>query len=184
MDLSNNAVEIIPRLFLGPYEAAKNLEFIEQNNISVIVNCTRNLENCFSLNFKKSLEEAPLEVQQWIKDNCTSYIKYYRIPIDDKDTIEENELFYNETSKVLPELIELYLSGKTILVHCLAGIQRSASLVVIMLVYLLEISLEDALVFLEMRKPNVFFFGSNVHFKVGLNTLFEKAFLKKRLSQK
>ena len=42
-----NAIEIFDRLFLGSYESAKDLQFIQKNNINVIVNCTKNLNFLF-----------------------------------------------------------------------------------------------------------------------------------------
>ncbi len=161
--------EIIERIYLGPYESAKDLQFIQKNNISVIVNCTKNLPDCFSY-LKVSIKEAPKEVQEWIKAN-SYHVEYFRIPIDDNETLKENEEFYIHTKEILPKVLELYNSGETILVHCLAGVQRSASFVAILISKLLEISVEDAISIIQIKKPNTFFFGTRFHFLPALEKL-------------
>ncbi len=163
------AEEIIDRIFLGPFEAAKDLQYIQKNNIQVIVNCTKDLPNCFNY-LKVNLDNAPPDVAKWIKEN-SYHIEYYRIPVDDRDSLEENEIFYLNSKEILPKIIELYNSGETILVHCLAGVQRSASFVAILISKLLDISLEDAISIIQIKKPNTFFFGSRYHFMPALEKL-------------
>lgn len=165
----DTSVEIIDRIFLGSYESAKDLQFIRKQNITVIVNCTKNLNDIFSY-LKIPIAEAPLEIQQWIKSN-SYYIEYFRIPVDDLDKLEENELFYHKTKEILPKIIELYDSGQTILVHCLAGVQRSASFVSILISCLMNISVDDAISIVQIKKPNTFFFGTKYHFIRALHQL-------------
>jgi hypothetical protein len=81
--------EIIPNLFLGSVEASKDYDFIENKKISIIVNCSKDLKNEYQLNLLKPIEEAPLEIQEWLYNN-SYYIKYYRIPVDDNG--KDNEI--------------------------------------------------------------------------------------------
>ena len=40
--------EILPNLYLGSIEASQDFNFIGSNNISVIVNCSKDIDNKFS----------------------------------------------------------------------------------------------------------------------------------------
>jgi hypothetical protein len=55
--------QVIPNLFIGSVEASTDYNFIEKYNISVIVNCSKDLENKFQLNLLKPIEHAPKIVQ-------------------------------------------------------------------------------------------------------------------------
>jgi hypothetical protein len=58
--------EILPNLFLGSVEASKDNDFIFNKKISVIVNCSKDIKNEFQLNLLKPIEEAPIEIQEWL----------------------------------------------------------------------------------------------------------------------
>ena len=120
--------EIIPNLFLGSIEASKDNDFIKNKKISVIVNCSKDIIDTFSLNLLKPIEDAPQEVQEWLNNN-SYYIKYYRISVDDNGKDIEISNFYKYTMQILNIVCDEYKKGKNILVHCLAGNQRSAAFV-------------------------------------------------------
>jgi protein-tyrosine phosphatase len=143
--------EILPNLFLGSVEASKDNDFIFNKNISVIVNCSKDLKNEFQLNLLKPIEEAPQEIQEWLYNN-SYYIKYYRIPIDDNGKDIEIENFYKYTMRILHLIIDEYKKGKNILVHCLAGNQRSAAFICAFLMYYKNISLEESVKYLLEKK--------------------------------
>jgi len=155
--------EILPNLYLGSIEASQDFHFISSNNISVIVNCSKDIDNKFSINLLKPLEEAPKIVQKWLYDN-SYYIKYYRIPVDDSGRDEDVEQFYFYVKNIIQTIIDEYKSGKSILIHCLAGNQRSAALVTIFIMYYKNLSLQESVKFVLEKKPNVFFFGSKINF--------------------
>jgi protein-tyrosine phosphatase len=133
----NDADEIIPRLWLGNVNASKDTNFIRQKNIQVVFNCTKNLE--FSPNI-------PIK---------------YRIPLDDnleEDEIRNMELWSNEIAfKIIAE----YNTGKSILVHCMAGMQRSAAAVAIFLIAYQRIKAAEAIQFIKHRRPIAFFKNAN-----------------------
>ena len=86
--------EIIDNLYLGSVEASTDNEFIHNKKIDVIVNCSKDLKNEYSLNLLKPIEEAPLEIQEWLYNN-SYYIKYYRIPVDDNGKLVKLKIFIN-----------------------------------------------------------------------------------------
>ena len=112
--------EIIPNLYLGSIEASQDFNFISKNNISIIVNCSKDIDNKFSINLLKPIEEAPEIVQKWLFDN-SYYIKYYRISVDDSGRDEDIEQFYFYVKNLIQPIIDEYKKGKSILIHCLAG---------------------------------------------------------------
>ena len=77
-----NVTKIIDGLWLGNYQISQNKNFIKQNNISVIINCTKDLP------FLTGVKE----------------IKYmYRIPID--DNLQNSEIY--EMSKFLTIILPI-----------------------------------------------------------------------------
>jgi len=118
----------------------------------------------------KPIEEAPFEIQEWLY-NHSYYIKYYRIPVDDNGKDIEIQNFYKYTMEILHLIINEYKKGKNILVHCLAGNQRSAAFVVAFLMFYKNIRLEDSVKYVLEKKPNVFFFGQTINFKNALEKM-------------
>ena len=172
--------EIIPNLFLGSVEASTDNSFIFNKKISVIVNCSKDLKNEFQLNLLKPIEEAPIEIQEWLYNN-SYYIKYYRIPIDDNGKEIEIQNFYKYTMEILHLIINEYKKGKNILVHCLAGNQRSAAFVCAFLMFYKNISLEESVKYLLDKKPNVFFFGKMINFNNALEKIENNFIFKEKL---
>ncbi len=155
--------KIYDRLFLGSVESSTTFSFLEENNVSVIVNFSKDLENKYQLNLLKPIEDAPKHIIDWLYGN--SYcIKYYRVPIDDTQKDIEIDNFYNYIIEIVDKIIEEYDSGKTILFHCLAGNQRSAAGIVAFLMKYNKWTLEESIKYVLTQKPNVFFFGSNINF--------------------
>jgi protein-tyrosine phosphatase len=154
---------IIPNLYLGSIESSRDNDFIFGNKISVIINCSKDIIDTYSLNLLKPIEEAPQSVQDWLYNN-SYYIKYYRIPIDDSGKDKDIQDFYKLVIPLLPIIKKEYDSGKKILVHCSAGVQRSASFVCAFLMYYHNISLQQSIDYVLEKKPNVFFFGRQNNF--------------------
>jgi predicted protein tyrosine phosphatase len=123
-----DVTEIIPRLFLGNVRASKDKNFIRSKNIQVVFNCTKNLEFSPIIKIK------------------------YRIPIEDnlaEEEIRNMELWSNEIAfKIMSE----YLDGKTILVHCMAGMQRSACAVAFFLIAFLRMRALDAMKMIKEKR--------------------------------
>lgn len=101
-----SAHEILPGLFLGNEFAAVNKKFIDSNNISVILNCTPDVPNKFN------------------------YIEYLRINIDDSLKPQDIAKMTTFLPCILAFLYDKHtIKKKNVLVHCHAGMQRSAVIV-------------------------------------------------------
>jgi predicted ATP-dependent Lon-type protease len=133
----NDADEILPRLWLGNAKASMDDEFIRRNNIQVVFNCTKNLP--FSPNI-------PIQ---------------YRVPLD--DNLEEAEIRNLElwSAEVAFKIIAEYSANKTILVHCMAGMQRSAASVAIMMIAHLKCHALDAMRTIKEKRPIAFYPRAN-----------------------
>ena len=146
MDLSQEAIahEIIPRLWLGNVKASMNEDFIRENNITVVFNCTKNL--AFS-------PMIPIK---------------YRIPVD--DNLEEEEIRNMElwSGEIAYKMITEYIEGKTILVHCMAGMQRSAASVAFFLISYQKMRALDAMKMIKEKRMIAFYpraiFGRSIDY--------------------
>jgi dual specificity phosphatase 12 len=134
---ADNANEIIPRLWLGNVKASKDEAFIREKNIQVVFNCTKNLE--FS-------PIIPIK---------------YRIPVD--DNLEEEEIRNMElwSGEIAFKMMSEYMEGKTILVHCMAGMQRSAASVAFFLISFLKLRALDAMKLIKEKRPIAFYPRAN-----------------------
>jgi protein tyrosine phosphatase len=134
---ADNANEIIPRLWLGNVRASQDDNFIKQNNIQVVFNCTKNL------GFSPSIPQK------------------YRIPLD--DNLEEEELRNMAlwSNEIAFKIISEYLEGKAILVHCMAGMQRSAAAVAMFLIAFYKMRVQEAIQFIKQKRPIAFFTQAN-----------------------
>lgn len=134
---SDDANEIIPRLWLGNAKASMNEDFIKQHNIQVVFNCTKNL---------------PFSPIIPIK---------YRIPVD--DNLEEEEIRNMElwSGEIALKIMVEYSQGKTILVHCMAGMQRSAASVAFMLIAYHKMRALDAMRLIKEKRRIAFFPRAN-----------------------
>lgn len=134
---SSNANEIIPRLWLGNAKASMDEDFIRHNNIVVVFNCTKNL---------------PFSPIIPIK---------YRVPVD--DNLEEEEIRNMElwSGEIAYKMINEYIEGKTILVHCMAGMQRSAASVAFMLIAFLKMRALDVMKMIKEKRNIAFYPRAN-----------------------
>ena len=139
------ATEIIPGLWLGNVHDSMDENFIRKNNIKVVFNCTKNL---------------PFSPIIPIK---------YRIPLD--DNLEEAEIqnmaLWSE--EIVYKIIKEYRRHNSVLVHCMAGIQRSAASVAMVLIILRKIHINEAINIIKgLRRiafhPSVNFYKSIKYF--------------------
>ena len=96
--------KILENLWLGNYRDALNDQFINENGINVVVNCTPNLPFYNKIYFK------------------------YRIPVNDDLQDDSMTEMFVAMSHLIPILVKHINRGDRILIHCFAGIQRSAIL--------------------------------------------------------
>ena len=126
---------IVKNLWLGNIKAARDKDFLRENNIRFVLNCTKDIPNYY-------------EQQPWGPS-------YYRIPVDDsllkKDFIVMTDYLFH----VIPYLSIMLSKGITILIHCYAGMQRSACVVAALLVRH-RLPLHQAIQFIQNRRKVAF----------------------------
>jgi protein-tyrosine phosphatase len=146
-----SADEILPGLWLGNRAVSQSEEFMRQNNISVIVNATKDIPSKF-----------------------LGRRFYMRIPVDDPGALSPAHMPHNDDIKymkaVMPLVVDFILrarsQGKNVLVHCHAGAQRSA---IIVAAYLLHRgharSVPEAIRHVIQKRSIAFFSGQSVNFR-------------------
>lgn len=127
--------EILPNLYIGNMQDATNM-----TDIDFVINCTSTLP--FYSNTARGIR---IKIED--NGNPDEYEKLY-------DYVQNSNLFH---------LMDLCLEEKkTILVHCIAGQQRSTSLVACYLIYKLKLNPTQAIEFIRQKRPIAFF--GNVNF--------------------
>ena len=141
---SDNAHEILPGLWLGNAKASVDDNFITNNQINVVFNCTKNL---------------PFSPIVPIK---------YRIPVD--DNLEEEEIRNMElwSSEIAFKIMAEYRDGRKILVHCMAGMQRSAASIAMMMIAHLQMRASEVIGIIRSKRQIAFYpqanFGRSIHY--------------------
>ena len=133
----NPADEILPKIWLGNREAAHDEEFLKRKQIKCVFNCT------------KDIPFVP-----WIQ-------RKYRVPIDDnlqKEEIRNLELWSYET---VYKMMQEYKTNQPMLVHCAAGMQRSAACVAMFLIAVQNITPDQAIQAIRKIRPIAFTPGAN-----------------------
>ena len=128
---------ILPRLWLGNKHASTDENFIRKNGINVVFNCT------------KDLPFSPLIPHQ------------YRVPVDDNLQPAEITNMANWAPEIMYKLMAEYKRGGVILVHCFAGMQRSAAVVAMFLITLSGQSASQVMPYIRSRREVAFFPEAN-----------------------
>jgi protein-tyrosine phosphatase len=145
--MTNDADQILPRLWLGNFTSSQNVNFLKQNNITVIVNCTKDLP----------FQDIP-------------GVYKYRVPVH--DNLEKQEIYAMSKwiEKILPVLADHYRQGRAILIHCAMGMQRSAIVTLCFLHQYFGYEPKNALIKMRTRRPIVF--SPYMNFRVSFFLLF------------
>jgi protein tyrosine phosphatase len=160
----NNVDEIIPGLWLGNHNAAHDKKFLKENNITVIINCTKDIP--------------------YVNDPS---ISFYRIPVD--DSLEEEDIIKME--KALPDVLEFLIythmqNNRNVLIHCFAGVQRSAIVTVSYLFVRKMIEnhksnkyenkhkvAKEVIKYVIQKRPQAFFGGRFINFRKSFVVYFD-----------
>ena len=148
---SKHLSEIIPNfLYISSYNATKNLELLEKNKITHIINCAADFcENVFE------------------QENRFTYLSFYL-----KDHVLENiECIFYECIKFIESVKE---KGGRVLVHCIQGISRSVSIVMAYIIFTKKVSYDKAFNLVQSKReissPN---FGFSIQLQNFYTRLYE-----------
>jgi len=131
MSLRENVNLIVPGLYLGNAKSSLDDEFLRKNNIRAVFNCTKDLPFHHSIRNK------------------------YRIPVDDNLKAEEIRNLELWSFESIYKLAKEHKQGN-VLVHCYAGMQRSAAVVAMYLIAIYEMKHEQAISFIKHKRPIAF----------------------------
>jgi len=134
----NDVNEILPGLWLGNRRAALNDEWLRAHNISVVINCTKDIP----------FSNVPL--------------KKYRVPVDDSLEISEINNMTLWAPEIAFKVLQEYFKGHAILIHCYAGVQRSAAAMTFVLIVLkYPTDHRQIMKFIKSKRPVVFNIQAN-----------------------
>lgn len=105
-------------LYLGNYNAAQDEQFIKNNDIKLVINASKDLK---IPEFYNKLG-----------------VEYYRIPINDSNTHNDNKILNDNLDYVINLIDKYRLDKKNVFVHCYAGMQRSAAIVLSYIIFKLK----------------------------------------------
>lgn len=145
--------KIMPKLYLGNYQAAKDADFFKRHNIRAVLNCTKEIPNYFASN---------------------QNIEYMRIPVD--DSLKQIDI--RKMTEYYPVIVEflhkhIVLQGHNVFVHCHAGRQRSASAVAAYLISRHKMTPADACKLVMDKRKEAFHFGLSLNFEDSLNKYYK-----------
>jgi len=128
-----HANEIIPRLWLGNrYAAANEDDFLLKHNITTVFNASKEIP------FHDSVKTR------------------YRIAVDDNLRPSEIANMTKWAPEIVYNVLKEYNAGKPILVHCAAGMQRSAAIVAMFLIAYKNMTADEAIQYIHERRPIAF----------------------------
>lgn len=127
-----DADEIIPRLWIGNWRVAQNADWLRTNRITTVFNCTKQVP------FHESI---PYQ---------------YRVPVDDNLQPAEIKNMEAWAPEIAYKIHREYAAGRRILVHCHAGMQRSATAVAFFLLVFTGRPLIQIMYMIQSRRPITF----------------------------
>ncbi|XP_063721151.1 dual specificity protein phosphatase 18-like [Symsagittifera roscoffensis] len=128
MNKISGLCKIAPSLFISSYEGANDSNLIRHYGITCVVNATPDLPN-----------------------PGTRGVEYLRVPVDDIPTAQLMPHFEYVTQKIN----QVKLNGGKTLVHCVAGVSRSATLCIAYLMRYEGLSLLSAHQMVKTARPIV-----------------------------
>lgn len=125
------AKQIVPGLWIGSEGDSRNASFFKKHGIRFIVNATGNIPM-----------RHPADVTA------------YRVPVDDHP--DQNDLMLRHLPIVVVAIDDVLKHGQGVLVHCRAGMQRSAGVVAGYLMWKRGMTADQAFEFINNKKHETF----------------------------
>lgn len=132
LQMGDAANEILPGLWLGNGKAALDKSFLEKNSITTVFNCTKDI--LFSDTIRRQ----------------------YRVPVDDNLQTAEIRNLELWSFEIVAKLAKEINSGHKTLVHCAAGMQRSAAVMAMYLIAVRKMTTDEAIAYIRERRPIAF----------------------------
>lgn len=142
MGNQKDAHEIIPGIFLGNKNAAHNIRFLKSNRILLIVNCTKDVP------FQTSIKT----------------IEHFQVPVDDKLAHEDSEKLLFLMPMILQKILAAHYNRSNVLIHCYAGMQRSATVVACLLMFMHRMTATEAIQYIQSIRPIAFTPSANFRY--------------------
>ncbi|MGA1563848.1 MAG: dual specificity protein phosphatase family protein [Pontimonas sp.] len=124
--------EVLPRVWIGNYQTAMDGDFMRDHRIGLVINCTRHVPSPYS-----------------------DEIATYRVPVDDARAWS-GVLASHVRPVVAAMRRTLRETDRSVLVHCHAGISRSATVVAAYLVLEHGMDAREAIAAIQRSKPETF----------------------------
>jgi len=131
--MANQINKIVEGLYITNYQSALNVQNIQFNNIHTIINCTKK------------------------NDRVNLNVNYLQVPIDDPPSFEDIQFVNNNFMKITRYIDNSISSGKNVLVHCVMGSQRSATIIALYLMTKYGMGYNDAIGYIKSKRPICFF---------------------------
>lgn len=125
------AKQIIKNLWIGSEGDSRSTAFFKAHGIRLVVNATANIPI-----------RAPADV------------KSYRVPVDDHPS--ENDTMLRHLPLVVVAIDDILKYGHGVLVHCRAGMQRSAAVVAAYLMWKRGMTADQVFEFINAKKHETF----------------------------
>jgi dual specificity phosphatase 12 len=132
-----NADEVIPGMWLGNYKVAVDSQWLGEKGIKCIFNCTKDIP---------FVEAIP---------------RKYRVPVDDNLEPEEIRNLELWSYEIVFKMTNEYKTGQPMLVHCAAGMQRSAACVAMFLIANKNMTPDQAISYIRTQRAIAFHPNAN-----------------------
>jgi hypothetical protein len=134
-----HAQEVLPGVWLGDAVAAGDGAFLAGRRIGAVCNCTRDVP------FHPSVPEGAR----------------HRVPVDDNRQPDQVAELARLAAGTVAGLVRARAEGRTLLVHCAAGRQRSAAVVAMLVMAVRGCGADEAVAFVRAVRPAAFFPEAN-----------------------
>ena len=111
-----------------------------------------------------NIDSLKYQDQFYLIVNCTKHIpiatkckETIRIPVDDHPTECENMIKYMDNTNVLERIHICRMNKQPVLIHCHAGMQRSAAVLACYLLHYYNITPDEAIRFIKTNRPIAFY---------------------------